>query len=1148
MSEKVSLELEVKSAAAKAATDELTAAMLAALDASEAAGKGQKGLGKATGETRAQNLAAKEAMQAQNDAQRTLTLTMQAFGKGSKEAKEAAQALAKATVEAKVAQTAAAISVAKTAQAVTAAAIAEDGKLSPATKRAAAAIERMGKESERATAELHRMDLQALAAAKGSDKLSKGLSAMTVAGGALVAIGISKSIEGLVGGLKSAGAQAIDFQTQMTGIAKVLDDQSPENLARVDAQIKSMAVSLGVLPVELGKMTQALAASGLQDDLVGYTEDAAKLGVAFDLTGEEAGHAIASLTASLGLSRTEMQSLMGTINELDDGMNSSSKQLVTYLEEVAGIGRSASISGETMLALGSAIISTGAAPDKAATGVKNFIATMEAGSAATDAQIAAFGKLGLKAEEVAKMMATGRAEEQIKAVSTALAGLKPEEEFGVMIELFGRESIGSIGGLATGVELLGKSFEIAGNKAAAAGSVQAEYERVSQTTAHTLAQLKANVSVAAIEIGGVLLPEINKIAKDMSAWVSQNRELLKTNVAAAVQKITNVARELWPVLKTVASTVASVTDAVGAGNLAYIGMAGKLAGLTGGLGGLASSMAGAASKMVTSMVPALAGVGGKLAALAGPAGLLALATAGVAALSFAALKYLFPVESAFDKIALAALNAERHMRDVRIEAMRDHAGKLGAANAKQAEENAKQQRAIDAGFTNEGRAEAVRKAGLAERARLLKENGTYLADSLKVEEVRLKIQKAMADEAERYNRAATDAGNGIVAPTALDSGPSAKEKRAAAAAGRKAAAADKHDNAFARDLMDFDSEVATYAAKQAKELREADLKSQQEALEDSLRAQEIVQERAMGAFDQEKALLDAGTSAREDNAAAHESIMARKLAADEKYARKQLALAKTEEGREKARTALNNAEYGKRLLVVQRAQRLEEAAYKKRLAIVDQVASGVTGLTGAMATAVMDGALKTKGALAEVLASELKTTAKSYAIKSAAAFASAAIAAAGVVTAPLAPGYVAAGVMAAGVAAAAGGGAAIAGAVAKARAPSKPDDAADLGDGAWASKKDGSAYTDADKAAFEGKGGGGSGGKSGGSGSGDKFEKSEVPVSFNDRKPPAARGDGGRVFNITVNVGNLMGEADKKKLGQDLSKLIREAESGGKRY
>lgn len=1136
MSEKVILELEVKSAAAKADTDALTAAMLASLDASEAAGKGQKGLGKATGETRAQNLAAKEAMQAQSDAQRTLTLTMQAFGKNSKEAAAAAQALAKATVEAKVAQTAAAVSVSKTAQAVTAAAIAEDGKLSPATKRAAAAIERMGKESERATAELHRMDLQAIAAAKGSDKLSKGLSAMTVAGGALVAIGISKSIEGLVGGLKSAGAQAIDFQTQMTGIAKVLDDQSPENLARVDAQIKSMAVSLGVLPVELGKMTQALAASGLQDDLVGYTEDAAKLGVAFDLTGEEAGHAIASLTASLGLSRTEMQSLMNTINELDDNMNSSSKQLVEYLEGVAGIGRSASISGETMLALGSAIISTGAAPDKAATGVKNFIATMEAGSAATDAQISAFGKLGLKAEEVAKMMATGRAEEQIKAVSTALAGLKPEEKFGVMIDLFGRESIGSIGGLATGVELLGKSFEIAGNKAAAAGSVQAEYERVSQTTAHTLAQLKANVSVAAIEIGGVLLPEINKVAKDMSAWVSQNRELLKTNVAAAVQKITTVARELWPVLKTVASTVASVTEAVGAGNLAYIGMAGKLAGLTGGLGGLASSMAGAASKMVTSMVPALAGVGGKLAALAGPAGLLALATAGVAALSFAALKYLFPVESAFDKIALAALNAERRMRDVRIEAMRDHAGKLSAANAKQAEENAKQQRAIDAGFSNDGRAEAVRKAGLAERKRLLDEKGTKL-DVLQVEEVRLKIQKAMADEAERYNRAATDAGNGIVSPTALNSGPSDKEKRASASAGRKAAAADKHDNAFARDLMDFDSEVATYAAKQAKELREADLKSQQDALDDSLKAQEIAQERAMGAFDQEKALLDAGTSAREDNAAAHESIIARKLAADEKYARKQLALAKTEEGREKARTALNNVEHGKRLLVVQRAQRLEEAAYKKRLAIVDQVTSGVTGLTGAMATAVMDGALKTKGALAEVLASELKTTAKSYAIKSAAAFASAAIAAAGVVTAPLAPGYVAAGVMAAGVAAAAGGGAAIAGAVAKARAPSKPDDAADLG----------SAYTEADKVAFEGKRGGGQS-NSGGGGAGEKFEKSEVPVSFNDRKPPQSRGGGDRVFNITVNVGNLMGEADKKKLGQDLSKLIREAESGGKRY
>lgn len=1086
MSEKIELELKMRTGAAVSASREAASAVTAITTAADAAGKSQNKLGKEVALTRTKQLEATEAIRRAKDAQQDLTLTVTAFGPKSKEAAAAATRLAVATLEAKKAGILAADALEKTSRATTAAANAEDTKLTPATRRAAAAVAKMSQDAERAASDLNRMDLQAIAASKGTDRLAKGLTAMQVAGGNLLAQGITKTVSGIGDALTGSVTSAIEFEKSFTGITKVLDDKSSANIERVDEGVKDLATTLGVLPTEIAAMTASLAASGLQDDLFGYTEDAAKLGVAFDLTGQEAGHALASLTASLGLSRDEMQSLMGTINELDDGMNSSSKQLVEYLEGVAGIGRSASISGETMLALGSAIISTGSAPDKAATGVKNFIATMEAGSAATDAQVAAFAKLGFSAEAVAKQMATGHAEEQIKKVATALAGLKPEEKFGVMIDLFGRESIGSIGGLATGVELLGQSFAIAGDKVAAAGSVQAEFDRVSQTSGHKIDKLKAQIQVLGIEMGDRLMPHITQVVDFLSSPEGQEWG------AAAVEKTVKVVTTLADVVGTVVGGFADFTEAIGGASVAAAGLGAAAVALTGPLG--AAAAAGAA-------------IGYGMAE----------------AYSWAATRILGDT----GKISAKMLDLLNRAADIRHE---EHVKEMAGIKAEMDADTAAQ----DQHYKNREKAEALaQRYEAAELARIGKRATA---------EEKLSIQRKASQLASAVEGNSRLLGGGTEEDRlanfekyvegkepAQPKEKTAKEKKAAAKAGAKARKVhdkeEKNAAKFAEDVYDFDQDVAQYYAKFSQDLREEDLKSQEAAAAHSHDVQ-------VTALDREKELLDAGRLSHEDAASAHESILMRKLAADEKYARRQIALAKTDAQRQQAQTRLEAVEHGRRVAIMQRAQRAEQKAYEKRLAIVNEVTTGVTSLTGAMTTAVLEGAAAQKGALWMVLGEELKVIAKSYAIKSAASFASAAIAAAGIVTAPLAAGHVAAGVMAAGVAVAAGGASIAATAIGEARGGGKTKEVAektDTGGGI-------------DRPAT-GTGTGGGKGEAG-----DAFEKSEVPVSFDERNPAQSSTSGARQFNITVNVGNLMGK-DSKALGRELAKAVREAEAGaGKAY
>lgn len=1101
----IGVEYRASTAAAVAEVQKLAEAMREETTAADAAGKGQKTLGKEIAATRALQLEATEASRKAGDAAKIHALTLQKLGAASKEAKESAAKLAAAQAESKRAATAAAAALGATAKAVAEAARAEDGQLSPATKRAAAQIERMGKDAQRTAHDLRVLDLQSMAAAGAATSLDKAFRSASAAGKLMVAGGVAAGVGGLVVGLKAAGTSAIEFQSTMTGISKVLDDQSPENLEKVDRQIKAMAIDLGVLPGEIGAMTQALAASGLQSDLVGYTEDAAKLGVAFDLSGQEAGHAIASLTASLGLSRGEMQSLMGTINELDDGMNSSSKQLVTYLEEVAGIGRAASISGETMLALGSAIISTGSAPDKAATGVKNFIATMESGKAATDLQVKAFHALGFQAEEVAKQMATGNAEQQIKAISAALAGLPPEERFATMIQLFGKESIGSVGGLATNVDLLGDAFKIAGDKAAAAGSVQAEYERVSKTTAHSLAQLKANVAVTAVEVGSVLLPEINRIAHDMSAWVTENRELIKVNVAGFVTKATTVARDLWPVLVKIASAAASVTSAIGAGNLAYLGMAGKVASLTGGLGGLASTIAGTASKMATTLIPALAGVGGKLAALAGPAGLLALATAGVAALSFAALKYLLPVESAFDKIALAALTAERRMRDVRIEAMRGQAAKLGEENTKQAADNARRTKILEAGYTNEGMAEAAAAAGMEARRKAL--HGRRLAQ-LSAEDkdlVKASVKRAMIAEKLAYMERADAVGKSDGTPAPIEDEDKKKKK-----GGTKKVKemSDPGDVARARIFDGRDVSV-----------------SFEPLLEEEAAQRDRLYELKVAGFERDQELLDAAGQADEEAQAARERLALRRLDAEKEFAAQQMRFARTDAQREAATTRMEAQEHQRRLMGIRKMAAVEEAENARKVALMEKVTGRVSDLGTAMVQAAWDAAEGQRGAGLQALGDYLKTVSKQMAVKALVETALGVSALAGVVTAGLAPGHFAAAGIAAGVAVAAGGagiGLSMAG---DARAANGKTSSSSSGaaSGGVADAADG---TERQKR---------------------ELDAQDVPLSHSIGMGAGAAANGGVTNNYFDLSGGMWGSGGPEKAAQTMGKMLRQGAAAGSR-
>lgn len=1076
-------------------TKGLTKAFDDNLTAADAMGKGVDTVSKATARAAAAHNLAKDAIRGQTEAQRNATAAEDAHGKGSAQHVAALKRLAEATTEAKKLTAAATAEVVKQQLAVTELVKAADGKLDPSLKRNVLTLKRLGIETDKSANELHRLDLAAIAAAKGSDKLSKGLSMMQIAGGNLIAGGISRAVTGVGDALSGSVKAAIDFEKSFTGITKVLDDKSAANIEKVDAGVKDLAVSLGVLPGEMAAMTQALAASGLQDDLLGYAEDSAKLGVAFDLTGEQAGHAIASLTASLGLSREEMQTLMGVTNNLDDAMNSSAKQLVTYLEGVAGIGRAASISGETMLALGSAIISTGTAPDAAATGVKNFIATLEAGAAATPAMVDAFTKLGFEAKEVARQMATGNAEEQIKKIAAAIGSLPPEERFATLIDLFGKESIGSVGGLATNVDLLGKAFEVTGNKAAAAGSVQAEFERVSETSAHKIAKLKAGVEVLAIQFGDALLPKINDVVEFLSSPEGQDWGRDAVDKAAKV--------------------VVTLADGVGA----VVGLFSDF-----------SDAVGGSDK-------ALAAVGVTALALTGPFGVAAAAGAAIGygmaeAYDWASRKILGDT----GKIGAKMRELLNTAADIRH---KEHEDEMAGIKAEMdADQKYADQHAANMAKTEE----LAQRYEAAELARL----GKRATEEEKVAAFRKSRQlaSAVSGNSRLLGGGTEDERLANFEKYVQDKEPdapktkSAKEKKAAAKAAAKASKEhDKEEKSaakFAEDLYDFDQELASHSAEMAKDIREADLKSQEDA-------EERRYESALTKLDREKEMVDASLGIGEDAAARHEDLLDRRMAVEEAHARKLLKLAKTDEQREKAKTKIEAIEHDKRIAVLKKQQADEQKVYDKKLKVIAHITDAVGGLGNAMVEGAWKAAEGQKGALMMALGEEMKATSKRFTVKALGEAAQAAIALATYNYPGAAQHGIAAG-LATAVAVAAGAAGAGATAIGNSRAD-KQGDSEEKADARRAAKDplgthglqsdynrpiDGA--TDTEKA--------------------EPVGRSKVPISYDmDRPAPLAKPErGGDTIQLSLSVGNMIGGGSIKEAGQALASMLEEAKGRGRRY
>lgn len=323
--------------------------------------------------------------------------------------------------------------------------------------------------------------------------------------------------------------QAIDFESAMADVRKVVDFDTPEQFDEMGNSILEMTKYLPMTATEIAKIVAAGGQSGIEKEkLLEFAEAATKMGVAFDITAEQSGEMMAKWRTAFKMTQPEVEELADKINQLGNKTAASAPLISDVARRIGPLGSVGGVASGEIAALGASLVGSGVESEVAATGIKNMILALVAGESATKSQIGAFNQLGFEAGEMAERMQVD-AKGAIKDVFAAIKNLDKAKQMSVMKELFGSESLSAIGPLLANLDNLQKNFDLVADRANYAGSMQGEFDARCKTTQNSLVLVQNVISIIGNNIGKAFLPIIKDVAKTFMEFGDSVINFVKNN-------------------------------------------------------------------------------------------------------------------------------------------------------------------------------------------------------------------------------------------------------------------------------------------------------------------------------------------------------------------------------------------------------------------------------------------------------------------------------------------------------------------------------------------------------------------------------------------------------------------------------------------
>ena len=333
---------------------------------------------------------------------------------------------------------------------------------------------------------------------------------------------------------------AVDFESSMAEVKKYVDFKSEDEVKNLGEQIKQLSRELGVNANELAQISASGGQLGLDSSKIAdFTKLVSKMGVAFDMSGKDAGDAIALTMNNLKLGIDEIATLGDKINYLDDKMSMvKARDIINVIGRTAGSGSILGLKGDKISALASSFLSLGKAPEVASTAMNSLFNKL----ANIDGQDEKFKKalqsIGMDANYLKVAMARD-ASAGLDMFLNTLAKVDKKAQMGVLTNLFGTQFADDMGSLVNAIGQYNQAVKLVNDKGAI-GSMDEAMKAKLATTKSGLERLSESFISLGITIGDAFLPTLNLIVNGLSK--------VTNSIAAFTNKFPNLSKTLFGIV------------------------------------------------------------------------------------------------------------------------------------------------------------------------------------------------------------------------------------------------------------------------------------------------------------------------------------------------------------------------------------------------------------------------------------------------------------------------------------------------------------------------------------------------------------------------------------------------------------------------
>ncbi len=390
----------------------------------------------------------------------------------------------------------------------------------------------------------------------------------------------------------------LDIVKQVGELKNADNSLNHGNIAKMRTEVQALSRELPLSTIEIMQLYAAGARMDVpRQELEGYVRTAAQAATAFD-AADVAGLAenLGKINKNFKLSAEQGQVLADVINYLDDNSIAKGEGIIGFLNRVSGIAGIAKISEKNMAALGSTLMTMGAAEEEAGTAVSAIFTRLA--SAPDKAPVRdALKAIGMDAKAVQQGMALD-AQATIMTIVDAVKALPEAEQISVLGEMVGTEHVKTMAKMVSGTEEWRRQIELA-NSSEALGSMGREFETRMLATSSKWAVFKNQLFNAGATGGGALHSGLNSLLDKGTEVLAMFNRWMAANpkTAAAVMKTVAVVGVALLAFSAVAAAIAAVIVPMAALKLSWatlgIGtgpLAKGLSLLSSGFGGLSKAL------------------------------------------------------------------------------------------------------------------------------------------------------------------------------------------------------------------------------------------------------------------------------------------------------------------------------------------------------------------------------------------------------------------------------------------------------------------------------------------------------------------------------------------------------------------------------